>query len=1551
MKNITFSIACLFLYIPLFAQDCNEVTLNLVSTNECLPIVKCKLKGTVPSESEVNWSLSNSEGISLSIRDNNLVAVARIKTAGEYEISMNVTLPNGEQCTKSYKKEVLRQPELKTNIKSEYKLCNGFNSSTLSILNPEEFKSMAWIIENKYYRQTDLKIDFDEVGTKRVIIQATDTTGCFVRYQKDIEIVDGPNANNVKAELNASINDLNCLEIGSKYTLTTEITSIDPVKSVYWRDLDMISGTDRSFEVTVNPNQKLKYPLTLIYDECQVDIDIDHSYSLAYSTNISNPYQGSELCKGESITLENSTPFAEGLNDFTWSIEDAQIISESPEKITFFYDRPGTYNWQLNYNGECPSNAKKTLKVNLADRNQHPQISINSDDLSACQTPFDLYLNTSNDFPTAGNLSYHWSLNKVQGNATHLNTETFEYQIEKPGNYQLIVVATNDALICTAKDTIFISVDHLNLDLQLTTSSECSGYEFKPMDFATNQLDESVIYNWEMISDASVIGNSALESPTFIMEEPGVYDLSLNLYSTINRNCEKTISEKKLITINKNPELKLSTEKLDVCTFPYQATIEDLSTFDDDYSWILLDDTDLLSSGRNKEFSYTFNDPGAYRLRWSNENTTTECRTVQEVLIHLDDLQIDLDDSEPFVSHCIPFEFDPKTINQTETLNGHYTYKWELINSKGEIYQTRMDTDGDFVVEEAGIYDLRLSLSNEDGSCFDQVKLDDFVSVYSYDLKIGVLESSICFDEGNNTIEKTFYARFNAPPSLITNHIWEINSSSGVQILTNTSDSLKLALTEAGNYTVTYSTYIENSDCIFSRTLNFAVGATAQISTPPVICLDKMFPMEDNPNMAVGTNTIFTWSSPDEELKISNPHESHAMISASKAGNYLLELTVQNNFGCTGSTSLYIEAYELDALFSSPNAGEQCKPAIVNLNSENNEYITSYTWNLHETNLQGVKSSTTFNTLEPNLETLLNEIADYDVELIIGSTHGCMDTAKVEDYINLISPRPYFTVTEKMVCDTLELELNDESKFIDDFYIDYGNNTQTNYILNQTNKVSYTYPEGEKEPTVEFEISLIGDYASCIDSFKYTVKMEQPSSTEAPEIRYVSVRSNDKVHIQWSSPNLGDSFNATLLYHHTSDNAPSLIESSPQINRNHFTHQTPTNTVNHYSISLEDTCKRVSNYSTKHATILLETKTASFETIELNWTPYTGWEQVKSYTIFRSVDGGDYELLKELPGNQLKYTDNFLCDVNYGYYIFANHPSKDYKSRSNSSLIKPKYVEYSTPLELISSSVYLDSSIISNWETHSDYKSSSSSYLIDRWDSYFGWITHYGERTEPPFIDQNVGVNHANYRYRVKYTDKCGNIGPLSNYGENIVLTGVQHPSHFELNWNPYGEWESGVEKYTIQYYNVSKNKFEDITHITDTQYIDHQLNKKGLEEKYCFRVVATKAENTMTKSISNAICFTPAPKDYFPNAFTPNKDGVNETYSYQGSFAKALKTKIYSRWGTLVYESEEVEFKWDGKHQKTGEICANGRYFFHYELTGFDGTVIKNNKLIFLVR
>lgn len=53
----------------------------------------------------------------------------------------------------------------------------------------------------------------------------------------------------------------------------------------------------------------------------------------------------------------------------------------------------------------------------------------------------------------------------------------------------------------------------------------------------------------------------------------------------------------------------------------------------------------------------------------------------------------------------------------------------------------------------------------------------------------------------------------------------------------------------------------------------------------------------------------------------------------------------------------------------------------------------------------------------------------------------------------------------------------------------------------------------------------------------------------------------------------------------------------------------------------------------------------------------------------------------------------------------------------------------------------------------------------------------------------------------------------------------------------------------------------------------------------------------------------------FFPNAFSPNKDGANDEYEIRGTkrYAQTFSMQIYNRWGVRVFNSNNVYETWDG--------------------------------------
>ncbi len=78
-------------------------------------------------------------------------------------------------------------------------------------------------------------------------------------------------------------------------------------------------------------------------------------------------------------------------------------------------------------------------------------------------------------------------------------------------------------------------------------------------------------------------------------------------------------------------------------------------------------------------------------------------------------------------------------------------------------------------------------------------------------------------------------------------------------------------------------------------------------------------------------------------------------------------------------------------------------------------------------------------------------------------------------------------------------------------------------------------------------------------------------------------------------------------------------------------------------------------------------------------------------------------------------------------------------------------------------------------------------------------------------------------------------------------------------------------------------------------------------------------------------------PKIFVPNAFTPNNDGTNDYFQVQ-TIAKCFidwETKIYNRWGQVVWKAESPDDKWYGEGLGQQYYTPDGAYIYTIDAIG----------------
>lgn len=157
------------------------------------------------------------------------------------------------------------------------------------------------------------------------------------------------------------------------------------------------------------------------------------------------------------------------------------------------------------------------------------------------------------------------------------------------------------------------------------------------------------------------------------------------------------------------------------------------------------------------------------------------------------------------------------------------------------------------------------------------------------------------------------------------------------------------------------------------------------------------------------------------------------------------------------------------------------------------------------------------------------------------------------------------------------------------------------------------------------------------------------------------------------------------------------------------------------------------------------------------------------------------------------------------------------------------------------------------------------------------------------------------------------------------------------INWIINGS-EADIVSYNVYYSKTGDPEGYELIANTDTKTFEHTLLS---EFRGCYKVSAVDNRGVEGEQ-SNAICFDNCPYYKLPNTFTPNGDGLNDTFrafdlpnDQCSRFVKSIEFKVYDRWGgQAIYEfrssdgENETFINWSG-NDKQGKPLPSGTYYF----------------------
>ena len=159
---------------------------------------------------------------------------------------------------------------------------------------------------------------------------------------------------------------------------------------------------------------------------------------------------------------------------------------------------------------------------------------------------------------------------------------------------------------------------------------------------------------------------------------------------------------------------------------------------------------------------------------------------------------------------------------------------------------------------------------------------------------------------------------------------------------------------------------------------------------------------------------------------------------------------------------------------------------------------------------------------------------------------------------------------------------------------------------------------------------------------------------------------------------------------------------------------------------------------------------------------------------------------------------------------------------------------------------------------------------------------------------------------------------PVSDFTVEEEVVSIINPIISTSNLSIGGDfwnWDFG-DSYTSSIFSPAPHTYGDtgsyvITLITSTQYncIDTTYKTIVIEPDFAF---------------------------YVPNVFSPNNDGINDSFNGKGTLIDEYEMKIFDRWGNMVFITKDLQEPWDGRANYGSIVSQQDVYVYVINLTDF---------------
>jgi len=223
----------------------------------------------------------------------------------------------------------------------------------------------------------------------------------------------------------------------------------------------------------------------------------------------------------------------------------------------------------------------------------------------------------------------------------------------------------------------------------------------------------------------------------------------------------------------------------------------------------------------------------------------------------------------------------------------------------------------------------------------------------------------------------------------------------------------------------------------------------------------------------------------------------------------------------------------------------------------------------------------------------------------------------------------------------------------------------------------------------------------------------------------------------------------------------------------------------------------------------------------------------------------------------------------------------------------------------------------------------ASSELSNQWD-----LIHKAGRDQVEYSYPDTIMNISPVSFHIASTNGCRErIG--SDIHTTILLEGVADSARnaMTLSWTPYVGWSDNVDAYELWYRKDGDQYSRAATFLPNERRWSNSWGANGFEHDYRIRAIHTDGR---TESWSNEVRLSFHHTLTIPNVFTPNGDGVNDTFNFPKlEIFHDNELLVLDRNGKEVFSRKDYDGSWDGNG------VAPGVYYYSFTEKRF-GTTYK---------